>query len=448
VINTSTVRTDNVGCRLLLLVIAHVSYSSFIVLFLCFVFCTLTRNTLISIILSFVVVFSVIQPSTSITTLISVYTYTDLARKIVMAEMQLITYNEFLPALLGTTGVGQAPTYEGWNFRPDDAAGAADPRLSHEFATVFFRLGHSMLSSNFELRASNGEIVNLPLSDTFFLPQLLKDMPELVDSTLRGLMYSEAQNIDTFVITEVRDLLFTLDGVTTRCMDLPALNIQRGRDHGIPDYNTLRRALGLSTKSTFRDITGELDTSKPSPFADALAAAYNNDITNVDPYVGMLSEPHLPGGAAVGELLATGLIEQFTNLRDGDPLFSKCDPDLQQFRGQTHEHIVDLNRLTLASVIARNTNVDVDPTVNIFRLGMPPSNFGGGDNIFSGCNKNGGRQGGGGGGDGGGSGGGGGDQPRGGGGGGDGDGGPRDGGGGGTPRGGGGGGDGRNPRHE
>ena len=239
-----------------------------------------------------------------------------------------------------------------------------------------------MLSSNFELRAADGEIVLLPLSDTFFLPQLLKDMPELIDLILRGQMFSQAQNIDTFVISEVRDFLFTMDGAT-RCMDLSAFNIQRGRDHGIPDYNTLRQAMNLSPKTSFRDITGELDLNAPAPFAEALARAYNNDLTQIDPYVGMLAEPHLPG-AAVGEMLAEGLIQQFVDLRDGDPLFSKCDPDLQRFRGQTNSNIVDLNRMTLASVIARNTNVQVDPNVNVFRLGMPPSDFGG-DHIFGGC---------------------------------------------------------------
>lgn len=33
-----------------------------------------------------------------------------------------------------------------------------------------------------------------------------------------------------------------------------AVNIQRGRDHGLPDYQTAREALGLPTKMSVADI--------------------------------------------------------------------------------------------------------------------------------------------------------------------------------------------------
>ena len=33
-----------------------------------------------------------------------------------------------------------------------------------------------------------------------------------------------------------------------------AVNIQRGRDHGLPDYNTARVAYGLKKKEHFMDI--------------------------------------------------------------------------------------------------------------------------------------------------------------------------------------------------
>ena len=33
-----------------------------------------------------------------------------------------------------------------------------------------------------------------------------------------------------------------------------AVNIQRGRDHGLPDYNTARKAYGLTAKEKFIDI--------------------------------------------------------------------------------------------------------------------------------------------------------------------------------------------------
>ena len=43
-----------------------------------------------------------------------------------------------------------------------------------------------------------------------------------------------SQTVDSFVTKQVTEFLFTINPPITRSMDLIALNIQRGRDHGIP----------------------------------------------------------------------------------------------------------------------------------------------------------------------------------------------------------------------
>ena len=67
----------------------------------------------------------------------------DIARRVVGAEVQYITYNEFLPAL----GV-KLPPYRGYD-------PGVNPGLSNEFAVVGYR-AHSMIHGEFDLDAALG----------------------------------------------------------------------------------------------------------------------------------------------------------------------------------------------------------------------------------------------------------------------------------------------------
>ena len=72
-------------------------------------------------------------------------------------------------------------------------------------------------------------------------------------------------------------------------MDLASLNIQRGRDHGLPDYNSLREAYGLDKVSSFEEITAD------TKIQALLAMLYKGDINNIDAWIGALAEDHRRG---------------------------------------------------------------------------------------------------------------------------------------------------------
>lgn len=262
------------------------------------------------------------------------------ARLLVGAEMQAITYREFLPLLLGP---GALPEYRG--YRDDVDAG-----ISNEFSTAAYRVGHTMLSSEvlrLEEDGSTSGAGHLSLAEAFFSPQVISENG--IDSILRGLVSKRAQAVDLRVIDDVRNLLFGPPG--SGGLDLASLNIQRGRDHGLADYNSVREAFGLPRITRFRDIA-EAET------AQQLTELYGSP-DDVDLWIGGLAERPVPG-AMVGPTFRAILADQFTRLRDGDRFW---------YRHALPLWLVDLvERQTLDRIIRRNTQIGDFLRDDVFRV--------------------------------------------------------------------------------
>ena len=252
------------------------------------------------------------------------------ARKLVGAEIAAITYNEFLPAL----GIQLDPytTYK------DDVNGS----IANIFSTAAYRVGHSMLTPTLARIDHWGNEIgakHLALQDAYFVPQEVVDTG--IDSVLRGLAASSQQMIDTYVIDDVRNLLFGPPGSGGK--DLTSLNIQRGRDHGLPDYNQLRLDMLMSPVSEFWQITSD------PIVAAALEEAYGS-VDLIDAWVGMLAEDPM-AGSSLGPMLTRILAEQFTALRDGDWYYYENDSDLSS------ELTQQLAATELSDVIMHNTYI-------------------------------------------------------------------------------------------
>jgi hypothetical protein len=252
------------------------------------------------------------------------------ARAIVGAEMQAITYREFVPLL---PGPGALPDYEGYD-------PLLDPGIENAFSTAAYRFGHSMLSAQLLQLAPNGEPLPqgpFPLRDVFFSPKAIRDRG--IEPFLRGLAAQPAQSIDPFLVDDVRNFLFGDPG--SGGLDLASLNIQRGRDHGMARYNACREALGLPPRTNLVDISSDPEIQV------RLALAYD-DVEDVDVWVGGLAEDR-QDDALVGETFFGILRDQFQRLRDGDRFWYEAylSPDLVAY----------VEAQTLATIIRRNTTI-------------------------------------------------------------------------------------------
>ncbi|MGH6645220.1 MAG: peroxidase family protein, partial [Bradyrhizobium sp.] len=169
------------------------------------------------------------------------------ARRTVIGEIQAITYNEFLPALLGKNAI---KAYAGYKAK-------VTPGISTEFSTAAFRLGHSMLTDDVEFMDDQGNAVHdeISLAEAFFNPSLIHETG--IDPILKYSASSNAEEIDTKIVDGLRNFLFGPPGAGG--LDLASLNIQRGRDHGLSDYNSTRAAIGLPKVTSFAQITDDVD---------------------------------------------------------------------------------------------------------------------------------------------------------------------------------------------
>ena len=171
-----------------------------------------------------------------------------------------------------------------------------------------------------------------------------------IEPLLRGMLQQRAQKVDLLFVDAVRNFLF---GTNTQGLDLMTYGIQRGRDHGLADYNSLRIALGLEPRTTFAEITSDEATQKK------LESLYP-DINDVDLWIGGLAEAHLPGGC-VGETFAAIIAKQFQLLRDGDRFWFE-NPYLEP----TKDRMTKYRDTKLADILARNTAPKIEWIENTF----------------------------------------------------------------------------------
>lgn len=174
-----------------------------------------------------------------------------------------------------------------------------------------------------------------------------------IESVLRGLAAQACQELDEQIVDDVRNFLFGPPGAGG--FDLAALNMQRGRDHGLPSFNQACRDLDLPGARRFTDINPDRAVAR------RLASVYQR-VDQVDCWIGGLCQPAVEG-AMVGPMIHRILVDQFTRLRDGDRFW---------YRNHLPPELVRLvEAQTLARITRRNTGIGAELPDNVFLIPRP-----------------------------------------------------------------------------
>ena len=234
-------------------------------------------------------------------------------RRLLIAKYQHIVYNEWLPIVLGKQymnrwGLNMLASGYSNSYRSD-----IDPRITNEFAAAAFRFGHTLIPGFIKAFANidNNIDPKMDLKDTFFKPELLR-LPGMYDGMITGLTRENSQRVDTTFSDDVRDNLF---GDKPTGMDLVALNIQRGREHGLAGYTKYKELCGLGRTTSFSGLSRQMQQDQ----IQKIRNIYNN-VEDIDLFVGMLSERPM-SDSILGPTALCIIGDQFARLRQGDRYF-------------------------------------------------------------------------------------------------------------------------------
>ncbi|CAL4065298.1 unnamed protein product, partial [Meganyctiphanes norvegica] len=293
------------------------------------------------------------------------------SRKIIGAMMQKITYGEWLPTVLGPAvmKVFRLPLQRFGYYRgyKEDV----NPQATNSFASAAFRFGHSLVQHTLMRCDKTGRRVpfTIKLHQELMNPSNIHNFGS-VDRLILGLAFERAQNRDVYMTDELTRHLFQTPGHNYG-MDLAAINIQRGRDHGLPSYNIWREQCGLHRFTNWGQLLEVMDDDT----VGRLAAVYRH-VDDIDLFPGGLAEKPVLRGL-VGPTFACILGQQFLNLRRGDRFWFENGGFVSSL---SPNQLREVRKVTMGRVICDNLD-DIDniqPAV--FR---PPSENG--RNILTSC---------------------------------------------------------------
>lgn len=283
------------------------------------------------------------------------------ARKILIAQYQHIIYNEYMPIVVGWNTASQFDLlplpndrfHTGYDMK-------VNPSTANEFSTAAFRFGHTLVRNKMGRFDKNNLFMapSVNLSETMFKPdEAYNSAAGGIESLFRSLINEPPSRFDTAISDLLQNHLFEfkVSDNSVIAFDLAAVNINRGRDHGIPSYNEFRQICGFPRASSFADLG---DFIKPDKIR-RLQSIYS-DVDDIDFYVGGLSEEP-PNGVLVGPTFGCIIANQFKDWKKGDRFFYENGPSPTSFN---LNQLREIKKASLARLICNDFDINqIQPNV-------------------------------------------------------------------------------------
>uniref|UniRef100_H2ZL35 NAD(P)H oxidase (H2O2-forming) n=1 Tax=Ciona savignyi TaxID=51511 RepID=H2ZL35_CIOSA len=246
-----------------------------------------------------------------------------------IATYQSIVLYEWLPILLGTC----TPTNSTkcFNVKPYTGySSSASVGISDIFEGTARHYLHTLTPPGVFARGTTGSCTfrnitsalnggsttpALRLCNSFWDPAVSKLLISVEELTM-GMASQIAELEDNIITEDLRNHFYGTREFSRR--DFVAILLQKGRDHGLPDYNVAREDFGLNLKSTFNDINNALFQSNMQDNGTLLRdleALHTGDLSKLDILTGGILETT---GGNPGELFRYVIADQFDRLRNGD----------------------------------------------------------------------------------------------------------------------------------
>lgn len=257
-----------------------------------------------------------------------------------------IIFNELLPTVIGATLTNEIKS----------SAAQSNEQISNEFAVAASRFYLSMMPNILKLEqsttnsAASGNSVGhntLTLRGEFNKPNF-QYTSAIIDNIIHAALLQNAMKMDS---KYEKNFQFNIaENVRPTCSDLLALDVQRGRDHGLQPYvKYLEKCSGLKVQ-TWKDLQRFMSPEN----VQKLKAIYAN-ITDVDLIVGGMLESSV-NEAAVGQTFQCILSEQFSKLHR-TMISNEVDMALQP----------PLRSITAADLLCLNSHLKQVPA-NVFQI--------------------------------------------------------------------------------